>query len=543
MDFEVAYPQSFIQANEQLHKSRIDDTMSGTTCIGMCIKDGWLEIANCGDSRAIIASEEDTGRKKSVKLIARPLSIDQTPFRKDERERVKKSGARVMTMDQLDGLEPIHENWGLNLGEEIDDSGDPPRIWAQDGDYPGTAFTRSIGDSVSERLGVFADPEMGREQLTAQDKFIVVASDGVFEFLTSQAVVDMVCKYTDTLSASRAVVEESYQLWLQYEVRTDDITMICIFLESVLNGADAPRKSTAQGPTKEKQMRPVRANLSRAKRRSIVRAAEDETEEEYIITDHIVKKTPEEEARIDAAVKTNFLFQHLGQQQRDEVFSVMAKVQPKAGDVIMKQGDDGDKFYVVDSGKYEVRISSAPPTGSNLGDVVHNYGEGGHFGELALMYAKPRAASIVCTQAGTLWSLDRAAFRAILMRSDASSLKKTLRKVDVLKGLTYTQVERLIETMSERTFRDGEVIIKQGDMGDTFYIVTEGAGVCTIKTDGTEKEVLQLQQYDYFGERALLSDAPRAASVKAIGKTKCLHINREAFEDVLGPLERIIDQV
>ena len=218
--------------------------MSGTTCIGMCIKDGWLEIANCGDSRAIIACEKDTGRKKTTKLIARPLSIDHTAFRKDERERVKKYGARIRTMDQLDGLEPIHENWGLNLGEEIDASGDPPRIWAQDGDYPGTAFTRSIGDSVSERLGVFADPEMGREQLTSQDKFIVVASDGVFEFLTSQAVVDMVCKYTDTLSASRAVVEESYQLWLQYEVRTDDITMICIFLESVANGSDAPCASS-----------------------------------------------------------------------------------------------------------------------------------------------------------------------------------------------------------------------------------------------------------------------------------------------------------
>jgi serine/threonine protein phosphatase PrpC len=268
----------------------------------MCIKDGWLEIANCGDSRAIIASEEDTvshaiarpvssslaeedtgraiARKKSTKLIARPLSIDQTPFRKDERERVKKSGARVMTSDQLDGLEPIHENWGLNLGEEIDVSGDPPRIWAQDGDYPGTAFTRSIGDSVSERLGVFADPEMGREQLTSQDKFIVVASDGVFEFLTSQAVVDMVCKYTDTLSASRAVVEESYQRWLQYEVRTDDITMICIFLESVANGSDAPRKSTAQGSTKEKQMRPVRANLSRAKQQQQQQQQEEEDEDE-----------------------------------------------------------------------------------------------------------------------------------------------------------------------------------------------------------------------------------------------------------------------
>ena len=54
----------------------------------------------------------------------------------DERERVKEYGARVMTVDQLEGLEPIHENWGLNLGEEIDETGDPPRIWHPDADYP-----------------------------------------------------------------------------------------------------------------------------------------------------------------------------------------------------------------------------------------------------------------------------------------------------------------------------------------------------------------------------------------------------------------------
>ncbi len=51
-----------------------------------------------------------------------------------------------MTMDQIDGLEPIHENWNLTLGEEVDFEGDPPRIWKQDANYPGAAFTRSLGD-------------------------------------------------------------------------------------------------------------------------------------------------------------------------------------------------------------------------------------------------------------------------------------------------------------------------------------------------------------------------------------------------------------
>lgn len=58
----------------------------------------------------------------------------------------------------------------------------------------------------------------------------MIASDGVFEFLTNQSVADMVAKYPDPLEACKEVVQESYDLWLQYEVRTDDITIICIYI-------------------------------------------------------------------------------------------------------------------------------------------------------------------------------------------------------------------------------------------------------------------------------------------------------------------------
>lgn len=61
-------------------------------------------------------------------------------------------------------------------------------------------------------------------------RFLVIASDGVFEFLTNQSVADMVAKYPDPLDACKKVVQESYDLWLQYEVRTDDITIICVYL-------------------------------------------------------------------------------------------------------------------------------------------------------------------------------------------------------------------------------------------------------------------------------------------------------------------------
>lgn len=112
----------------------------------------------------------------------------------------------------------------MRRGNEIDEGGDPPRIWSPLGDYPGTAFTRSIGDFFAESLGVVADPEFTVQPIAANDKYIIIASDGVFEFLTNQMTADMISSHDDLLSVCRAVVETSYGLWLQYEYRTDDIT-------------------------------------------------------------------------------------------------------------------------------------------------------------------------------------------------------------------------------------------------------------------------------------------------------------------------------
>lgn len=81
--------------------------MSGTTAIAAFFKGTQFTVANIGDSRAVV------GEKKGRRVIAYSLSIDQTPYRQDERERVKASGAVVMSCDQLEGIVPYHENWGV----------------------------------------------------------------------------------------------------------------------------------------------------------------------------------------------------------------------------------------------------------------------------------------------------------------------------------------------------------------------------------------------------------------------------------------------
>ena len=104
---------------------------------------------------------------------------------------------------------PYHENWDCKLGEELDDDGDPPRVWNQDLEYPGTAFTRSIGDSLAESLGVIAEPELDSHRIGAADRVIIAASDGIFEFITTRTCVETALLYNDPLEACKALVGES----------------------------------------------------------------------------------------------------------------------------------------------------------------------------------------------------------------------------------------------------------------------------------------------------------------------------------------------
>jgi serine/threonine protein phosphatase PrpC len=162
-------------------------------------------------------------------------------------------GARIMTIDQIEGNEPMHENFGTELGNEIDEGGDPPRVWDATLEKPGCAFSRSIGDNVAKKVGVCAEPELLNWDITPDDRFAVVASDGVFEFITSQNVVEMLARFEDPIEGAKFVVAEAYRLWLTYDDRTDDITIIIVYFDDIResDGADVSgfsQKNKPKGP-------------------------------------------------------------------------------------------------------------------------------------------------------------------------------------------------------------------------------------------------------------------------------------------------------
>ena len=127
----------------------------------------------------------------------------------------------------------MYEDWGeFDLGVDIDTEGDPPRVWCMDHDYPGTAFSRSLGDTVGEDIGVVAEPEILTKEITKGDEMLVIVSDGVFEFLTNQRVIDICAECNNPMHACTRLLDESYKQWLHYELRTDDIMCIVLFLKN-----------------------------------------------------------------------------------------------------------------------------------------------------------------------------------------------------------------------------------------------------------------------------------------------------------------------
>lgn len=108
------------------------------------------------------------------------------------------------------------------------------RVWLKHEDTPGLAMSRSFGDSMACRAGVHAVPEIKQFELTSDDKIIVLASDGVWEFLDNQTVANIVFPFLATKNAegaAEALVRASYKKWRAEENNIDDITCIIVFLD------------------------------------------------------------------------------------------------------------------------------------------------------------------------------------------------------------------------------------------------------------------------------------------------------------------------
>lgn len=229
-----------------------------------------------------------------------------------------------------------------------------------------------------------------------------------------------------------------------------------------------------------------------------------------------------------------------------------------AGKEIIIEGDlAADYFYVVQDGTFEIFVTDHADEGSaplsaekaaNRGEskFVSSVSKGGSFGELALLYLVPRAATVKAKTDSLVWVIDRQNFKNILMKVSDDKLAeyvKYLDRVEILAPLLGEEKKALASALIEMHFTKSEVILQQGEAGNTFYILYDGE-VAIIK-DTVEQTRLNAspsrQTAHFFGERALMNSEPRAATVQVASTTaKALALDRDSFNMLLGPLEDLI---
>uniref|UniRef100_A0A8C2M0V8 cAMP-dependent protein kinase type II-alpha regulatory subunit n=1 Tax=Cricetulus griseus TaxID=10029 RepID=A0A8C2M0V8_CRIGR len=230
-------------------------------------------------------------------------------------------------------------------------------------------------------------------------------------------------------------------------------------------------------------------------------------------------KTDEQRCRLQEACKDILLFKNLDQEQLSQVLDAMFEKLVKTDEHVIDQGDDGDNFYVIERGTYDILVTKDNQTRS-----VGQYDNHGSFGELALMYNTPRAATIVATSEGALWGLDRLTFRRIIVKNNAKKRKmfeSFIESVPLFKSLEMSERMKIVDVIGEKVYKDGERIITQTK---------------TNKDGGSQEvEIAHCHKGQYFGELALVTNKPRAASAYAVGEVKCLVMDVQAFERLLGP--------
>ena len=258
----------------------------------------------------------------------------------------------------------------------------------------------------------------------------------------------------------------------------------------------------------------------------------------------VIQKTPEQIQRIKSSVIHSFLFGNLEPKDLEVVINAMEEKRYKKGENIITQGDNGDCLYFVEEGNLNCFKKFQ---GHDEPKLVKKYQPGDAFGELALLYNAPRAATITAESNEVItWVLDRETFNHIVKEAAQKKREKYenfLKNVEILSTIEPYELMQISDALKTATFKKGDYIIKEGEMGDVFYILEEGACEAT-KTLEPGKPDTVIKEYtigDYFGERALIKGEPRACNIIASSDTvKVISLDRISFKRLLGPIEEIL---
>ena len=212
-DFQII-TNIFLDADFQIKKQKFNVEMSGTTAVIVIQLDEHLICANTGDSRAILIYGEPNKNKLVNTKIFR-LSYDAKPDNPAEKKRIYENGGVVM-----------------KVLDENDEAIGPFRVWMKGKTYPGLAISRTIGDADAKKIGVIPNPQFIEYTINSKTRYVIVCSDGIWEFLSNEEVMRIANNYyikNDPSGLCHELTDKSTALWLKEDVCVDDITVVAAF--------------------------------------------------------------------------------------------------------------------------------------------------------------------------------------------------------------------------------------------------------------------------------------------------------------------------
>ena len=204
----------FVDADVQIQKEKFNVDRSGTTCVIVIQLEEHIICANTGDSRAIIVFDENHD-DNLVNSKIYPLSYDCKPELPNELARIIAYGGCVERAYDVENAE---------CG--------PFRVWAKDKDYPGLAMSRSIGDMDAKKIGVIPNPQIVEYTIDHSSKYLILASDGIWEFIDSEDAMKYSNKYyirNDPIGLCHDLSKRATALWEKNDCIIDDITVLVVF--------------------------------------------------------------------------------------------------------------------------------------------------------------------------------------------------------------------------------------------------------------------------------------------------------------------------
>jgi len=258
-------------------------------------------------------------------------------------------------------------------------------------------------------------------------------------------------------------------------------------------------------------------------------------------------KTCQQHKHLLAALQGCAFFKAAGQ----DTLELLAKAMPVesvcSGACIVKQGQHGDCGFAVLEGAADCYKDNEvfDPLGNIVLErsFVRTMPAGFFFGEIALLWRVPRTRSVYARGETTLARLTSDVYHSILVRHEMESREcreECLRDVKMLETLSYEQLSQIADALQRRSYQEGDVIIREGELGDEFFVVLHGECVVTVQTGPDDiQEHRRYYSGDLFGERALLQQTVRAATITATSQMDVLCLKRKAFERMLGPLQQL----